>query len=89
MGQLQVLFEVPRFIEHGLSTGTFQRVGGVIVDSSSRQIVAWLRDGSLLETGFKAVTNAVNPLNLVLQAGQAATSLIDGHIVRVKISSPI
>jgi hypothetical protein len=81
MGQLQILFEVPRFIEHGLATGTFQRVGGVIVDSSSKQIVAWLRDGSMLEAGFNVVGSAMNPLNTVMKAAQ----LIDGQLTRKAI----
>ena len=42
MGQLEVFFEVPRWIEYGLATGEFQRVGGVIVESGSRHVVAWL-----------------------------------------------
>lgn len=45
MSNLEVLFHIPQYIEAGLSTGIFQRVGGVIVEHDSKQVVAWLRDG--------------------------------------------
>lgn len=81
MGQLQILFEVPRFIEHGLSTGTFQRVGGVIVDSGSRQIVAWLRDSSMVEASLNAAGSAINPINTVMKVAQ----MVDGQLTRKAI----
>lgn len=87
MSQLEVLFEVPRFIEAGLANGTFQRVGGVIVDSSSKQVVAWLRDGTMLDVGARVASSALNPLGLVLQAAQTATSLVDGHFTRQAINT--
>jgi hypothetical protein len=48
MGNLSVLFSVPSAFEMGLATGELQRVGGVIVDTSSKQIVAWLREGAII-----------------------------------------
>lgn len=44
MSNLEVLFHIPQYIEAGLGTGVFQRIGGVIVERDSKQIVAWLRD---------------------------------------------
>lgn len=85
MSQLEVLFEVPRFIEAGLANGTFQRVGGVIVDSSSKQVVAWLRDGTMLDVALE-VTGAANPLDLILQVTHTATTLIDGQLTRQAVA---
>lgn len=48
MGNLSVLFSLPTAIEAGLATGQLQRIGGVIVDSSSKQVVAWLRETSVI-----------------------------------------
>lgn len=45
MAALEVVFEVPNAIDAGLKSGAFQRIGGVIVERDSKQIVAWLRDG--------------------------------------------
>lgn len=47
-----VLFEIPDDIAAGLGKGAMERVGGVIRDTSSKQVVAWLR-----ETG----TDALDP----------------------------
>jgi hypothetical protein len=45
MSSLEVVFEVPEQIVAGLATGSLQRIGGVIVESDSKQVVTWLRDG--------------------------------------------
>jgi len=45
MGLLHVLFEIPAHLQTGLSSGVLERVGGVIRDAASKQVVAWLRDG--------------------------------------------
>lgn len=42
---LDVVFDVPQKIAQGLSNGSLERVGGVVRDSSSKQIVMWLQDG--------------------------------------------
>ena len=42
---IDVYFEVPEFIEEGLSDGSMERVGGVIRYSDDGQVVAWLRQG--------------------------------------------
>jgi hypothetical protein len=44
MTQFQVLLHVPEQLVTGLKTGTLERVGGVIRDSQTKQVVAWLRD---------------------------------------------
>ena len=45
MPQLEVMLEVPQQIAKGLASGQLERVGGVVRDSSSKQVVAWLREG--------------------------------------------
>ena len=43
--KIRVELEVPDYIARGLSNGTFERVGGVIRFTESKQVFAWLRDG--------------------------------------------
>ena len=45
MPQIEVKLEVPLRIAKGIARGQLERVGGVIVDASSKQVVAWLREG--------------------------------------------
>lgn len=66
MSNLSVLFSVPPAIETGLATGQLQRVGGVIVDSTSKQVVAWLRETSLIsEITPQMTSNLLGMMGLV------------------------
>ena len=42
---LNVVFDVPPQVTQGLLNGTLERVGGVVRDSSSKQVVMWLQEG--------------------------------------------
>lgn len=42
---LNVVFDVPAQVTQGLLNGTLERVGGVVRDSSSKQVVMWLQEG--------------------------------------------
>jgi hypothetical protein len=42
---LNVVFDVPAAVLHGLSNRSLERVGGVIRDSSIKQVVMWLQEG--------------------------------------------
>jgi hypothetical protein len=42
---LNVVFDVPPQIAEALLKGSLERVGGVVRDSSSKQVVMWLQDG--------------------------------------------
>jgi hypothetical protein len=42
------MFEVPSYILSGINQGNFKRVGGVIVHSESNQVIAWLRESSIM-----------------------------------------
>jgi hypothetical protein len=85
VGVLSVLFEVPPLIEQGLTTGNLQRVGGVIVDKASRQVVAWLRDGSAMNTMTDAAGNFPSPLSAILNAAKTGATLWDGKMTRSAI----
>lgn len=45
MDTLTTTFTIPDWIRQGLTSGQYERVGGVIRDSSTKQIEAWLREG--------------------------------------------
>jgi hypothetical protein len=42
---INVLFDVPALVAQGLKNGSLERVGGVVRDSSSKQVVMWLQEG--------------------------------------------
>lgn len=78
MDTLTATFQVPDWIQDGLETGEYERVGGVIRETDTGQITAWLRESdpsqpisvqnvskafSLLRTG-----DAVGVLNLAISA---------------------
>lgn len=44
---LSVAFNIPESISVGLDNGTMERIGGVIRDVASKQVVAWLREGDI------------------------------------------
>jgi hypothetical protein len=85
LGVLSVLFELPPLIEQGLATGNLQRVGGVIVDSTSRQVVAWLRDGSAINTITDGAGNFPTPLSAIMNAAKTGATLWDGKMTRTAI----
>lgn len=61
---LEVVFDVPPEIVRGIATGALERVGGVIRETGSKQVVMWLREGA----------NIANNPNL---AGGVLRSLLD------------
>jgi hypothetical protein len=83
MGALQVLFEVPTFIQVGLETGAFQRVGGVIVDASSKQVVAWLRDGNALEEVANKALNSIFSVTQMALTGQVINLAMTAMTLRI------
>ena len=42
---LNVLFDVPALVAQGLINGSLERVGGVVRDASTKQVVMWLQEG--------------------------------------------
>ncbi len=48
MLQLEVMLEVPLQIALGLASGQLERVGGVVRETGTKQVVSWLREGAKL-----------------------------------------
>ncbi len=80
MTPLNVVFDLPAVLANGLQSGALERVGGVIRDSNSKQVVAWLREGgsevskALVQpplAGIKALTTA----NSLLSAANLGVSV--------------
>ena len=44
MNQVSATFVISKEITEGLSNGTLERVGGIIRETQSKQVVAWLRE---------------------------------------------
>lgn len=55
MNKMEVTFEIPEEIINGLTTGDYERVGGVIREADSKRTVAWLTEvtGDLSEQARK------------------------------------
>lgn len=76
METLTTTFVIPDWISSGLANGAYERMGGVIREARSKQVVAWLREGftpegnSLLPLeripiqGMLSITSAASILNL-------------------------
>jgi hypothetical protein len=81
MADLEVVLELPERIELGLANGTLERIGGVIVERGSRQIVAWLRDSGDIVT-------AIDPAQTLGLASQAFGTLAGtGILLNIALSS--
>jgi hypothetical protein len=58
MSTLNATFQVPGHIAQGLSNGTYERIGGVICEAKSKQVVTWLREAS--ETVEPVLSNVLS-----------------------------
>lgn len=61
---LTVTFTLPAWIAKGLADGTLERVGGVIREVGTKQVITWLRD--FIPSASPAISPALNPVNGVL-----------------------
>ncbi len=69
MSPLHLTVDVPEHILTGLTSGQLERIGGVVRDGDSKQVVMWLRDtGANPATTFLGMTTAVSLLNLGVAA---------------------
>ena len=85
MPKIEVMLDVPRRIATGLATGRLERVGGVVRDARTKQVVAWLREGGKIASNtelaggiFKTVLEASSGVlqsNLAGATNVSATSL--------------
>ena len=71
-----VTFALADWIAKGLADGSFERVGGVIREVGSKQVVAWLREASSITSqGMSFVGDPVTGvLNLIVSGANAVVS---------------
>jgi hypothetical protein len=77
MEALTTTFLIPDWISAGLAGGAYERVGGVVRQVGSKQVVAWLREGLTFDGG-PGVIPSIDPitgsLNVVAKLVDAAVS---------------
>lgn len=78
---INVLFDVPVLVAQGLMNGSLERVGGVVRDSSSKQVVMWLQEGgsevsnSLANPPLAGGANALAAANPLLATANLGVSV--------------
>lgn len=84
MYTIETSLQIPENIAKGLLNRTYERVGGVIREAKSKQIVTWLREG--YKTSESGVSNALlpsptsmmsNSTNLALSSVSAVTGTLN------------
>ena len=81
MTPLNVVFDLPAALVNGLQNGAYERVGGVIRDSNSKQVVAWLREG-----GNGVVTQPPLPKPPLGEAAQLITPMLSAVNLGVSVA---
>ncbi len=67
MNTVNASFHIPEYIAQGISNGTYERVGGVVRERGSKQVVAWLREaGKIGESVLPQVSAVSSVLNLAV-----------------------
>lgn len=66
--KLDVTFDVPGHIVEGLSNGSYERLGGVVRETGSKQVVTWLRENM---KSYSALSNS----SALSSAATAASNL--------------
>jgi len=84
MSIVNATFDVPEHVANGLSSGIYERVGGVVRESGSKQVVAWLREN--FEKGDPTFSKIMTPspvnalsstLNLAFSSVSAASGILN------------
>ena len=78
---LNVVFDVPARVAQGLMNGSLERVGGVVRDSSTKEVVMWLRDG-----GSEVSKLLAQPPLAGIQALATASSLLSAANLGVSVA---
>ena len=78
---LNVVFDVPIQVAQGLMNGSLERIGGVVRDSSSKQVVMWLQEG-----GSQASKALANPPLVGVRALATASSLLSAANLGVSVA---
>ena len=71
---LEVVFDVPPAIVRGLATGALERVGGVIRETGSKQVVMWLREGAQIANNSNLAGGVLKSLLNVGSGGLASVA---------------
>lgn len=71
----QTTFDIPNWILQGLKTGEYVRIGGVIRDSNTKQIVAMLREVSPNISGIGNLLTSASPVFGILNLGVSVINL--------------
>jgi len=79
---LKVYFEIPKQIAVGLASGRLERVGGIVRDAASKEIVAWLRESGRLAFSDPNATAGLLQAVQKSSGGLAAvaTSVLDAAV---------
>ncbi|MDM3862324.1 MAG: hypothetical protein PT118_21435 [Aphanizomenon gracile PMC644.10] len=85
----QTTFDIPNWILQGLQTGEYVRIGGVIRDSNTKQIVAMLREVSPNISGIGNLLTSASPvlgiLNLSVSVINLGVSVIGFTLISNKV----
>lgn len=84
MPQIEVMLEMPQQIVAGLASGQLERVGGVVRDVVSKQVVAWLREGGKIAENTNL---AVGILNTVIHASTGGLASAGVSALNVAVSA--
>lgn len=81
MSIFEVFLEIPPEIQTGLVNGTLERIGGVVRESTSKAVVAWLRDATL--------SDSINPADGAIQGilGALGGLAANGLLINTAITS--
>ncbi len=71
---LEVALEIPLAIARGLASGELERVGGVVRDVASKQVVAWLREGGQIANNSDLAGGLLNTLLNSATGGMLSTT---------------
>ncbi|MBE9229740.1 hypothetical protein IQ264_30515 [Phormidium sp. LEGE 05292] len=75
MDTVTVTFTLADWITKGLADGNYERIGGVIREVGSKQVVAWLREAGLITSNLPLPADPVTGvLNLIVSGANTAIS---------------
>ncbi|XWK90613.1 MAG: hypothetical protein U7127_11340 [Phormidium sp.] len=86
MDTVTVTFTLADWIAKGLADGSYERIGGVIREVGSKQVVAWLREAGSITSSLPLPADPVTgTLNLIMSGVNTAVSLkgfanVDKHL---------
>jgi tetratricopeptide (TPR) repeat protein len=78
LSNINVNFDIPSWVTEGLTNQTYERVGGVIRDAKTKQVVAWLREigSSTLSSKWMTVASVLTPSLSLLNLGLSTMGFV-------------